>query len=232
MVIGNGLVARSFAQYREREDVVMFASGVSNSKTSTAADFLREQDLLTNTLSKFADRHFVYFSTTSIDDPDLKDSAYVQHKLHMESIITEKASRFNIFRVSNLAGASSNPHTVLNFFFYHIVHQEPFDLWKNTERNIIDVEDVAHVAHYILENGLFRNGVINIANTGNYPVPYIVACMEACLQKRGIYTEKELGHHFLIDTSTVLPVFKALGIHFSTEYLPGLLQKYFSAHEA
>lgn len=225
------MVARSFQHYRDRADVVIFASGVSNSKTSTAADFLREQELLTAILEQQAGRDLVYFSTTSIGDPDLQDTAYVRHKLHMESVIAARAARYNIFRVSNLAGVSPNPHTVLNYFFYHIVHKQPFELWKNSERNIIDIDDVVRTVDLILQQGLFNNEIVNIANTGNYTVPYIVACMEECLQVKGIYTEKEKGGHFTIDTSAVQPVFQELGIHFNVDYLPALLQKYFSAHE-
>lgn len=225
------MVARRFSHYRDRADVVVFASGVSNSKTSTPADFLREEELLKAILAQHTGSDLVYFSTTSIGDPDLQDTAYVQHKLHMESIIAERASRFHIFRVSNLAGSSKNPHTILNYFFYHIAHREPFELWKNSERNIIDTDDVMLVVDRMLEKGLFTNGIVNIANTANYPVPYIVQCMEDCLRMKAIYSEKEKGKHFNIDTTQVQPLFNELGIHFTATYLPALLQKYFSAHE-
>ncbi len=39
MVIGNGLVARSFDSYAQDDRFLIFASGVSNSKSSTDEDF-------------------------------------------------------------------------------------------------------------------------------------------------------------------------------------------------
>jgi len=231
MVIGNGLVARSFQHYKGSAHILIFASGVSNSKTSTAADFKREQDLLTDTLQAHPDKTIVYFSTTSIDDPDLQATSYVKHKLHMETIIAAKAISWHIFRVPNLAGASSNPNTVLNFFFYHIMRQQPFELWKNSERNIIDVEDVIKTVDFIAENKFFSNKVVNIANTGNYPVPFIVKCMETFCHRKGAYTEKEKGSSFTIDLADIKPVFNQLNIRFTNDYLPALLEKYYSAHD-
>lgn len=231
MVIGNGLIARSFKQYISSEEWVIFASGVSNSKTSTPADYERESGLLTSTIAANAHKRIVYFSTTSVNDPDLQDTQYVQHKLRMEALIKKNARQYNIFRLSNLAGFSTNPHTVLNFFYQHIIEQRPFELWIHSERNIMDVADIYKVADHVLQNGLFPNETVNIANTENYPVKYIVQTVERFCKKRAIYEEKAKGSKFAIDLAAILPVYQALNIRFDHNYLPDILEKYFSWHD-
>ena len=45
MVVGNGMVASKFIHYSERDDVIIFASGVSNSKSAIKTEFDREKKL-------------------------------------------------------------------------------------------------------------------------------------------------------------------------------------------
>jgi nucleoside-diphosphate-sugar epimerase len=228
MVIGNGLIAGSFKGYESAEDWIIFASGVSNSKSSTDADFERERRLLTDTITANAGKKIVYFSTCSITDPDLQATAYIRHKVKMETLIEELAIQYNIFRLSNLAGISANPFTVLNFFYRHIMEEQSFDLWINSERNIMDVEDVFKTADHILQNQLYTNQIINIANIHHYPVKYIVQTIELFCRKKAIYDEKVKGSKLAIDLNAVLPIYKALNIRFDENYLPALLAKYYS----
>src|SRR6476659_9153689 len=120
MVIGNGLVAKAFYSYKKKDEFLIFASGVSNSKSSTGQDYQREKELCADTLREHMDKTFVYFSTCSIEDPDLKSTDYIKHKLDMENLIKQGSNHYYIFRLSNLAGFSRNKNTVLNFFNDHI----------------------------------------------------------------------------------------------------------------
>ena len=227
MVIGNGLVAKAFYSYSDNNEFLIFASGVSNSKTSTEQDYQKERQLCTGLLLEHSDKIFVYFSTCSIEDPDLKTTGYIKHKLGMENLIKGGSGHYYIFRLSNLAGFSRNKNTVLNYFNDHISYDLPFECWKNAERNIIDVEDVYRVADYLLKNKIRVNQITNIANIRNYTVPYIVQCIESFHQKKARMTEKEKGVPFKIDVSEILPVFEKLNIRFGDDYLPKLLKKYY-----
>ncbi len=231
MVIGNGLIAKSFHHYKTKDEFVVFASGVSDSKSSTENDFKREQDLLITTIKNNLFKRIVYFSTCSITDDDLKQTDYVKHKINIENLIKAAAPRFQIFRLSNLAGITHNPHTVLNFFYFHITEGRHFDLWKNSERNIIDVEDVYKIADHILQNNLFPNQVINIANDKNYSVKYIVNCIENVCHKKANFTEKEKGAKLVIDIGEIQPILRSLEIKFDDDYLPKLLLKYYQKHD-
>jgi nucleoside-diphosphate-sugar epimerase len=231
MIIGNGLIAKSFETYKTKNDFLIFASGVSDSKSDNENDFKRERDLLSESISNNPEKKIVYFSTTSIFDNDLKETPYAKHKISLENLIKQNTSRYNIFRLSNLAGFSGNPNTILNFFYFHIVEGRHFDLWKNSERNIIDVEEVYRVIDHVLENNLFENEIINIANTNNYPVNYIVHAIESFVNKQAIFTEKEKGAKISIDISRVKPLFELLKIEFEENYLSRLLVKYYPQHD-
>ena len=51
MIIGNGLIASLFNEY-DKENVVFFASGVSNSSETRREEFLREENLIQKILSE------------------------------------------------------------------------------------------------------------------------------------------------------------------------------------
>jgi len=231
MIIGNGLIAKNFETYKTKNDFLIFASGVSDSKSDNESDFKREHDLLLKSISNNPEKKLVYFSTSSVFDNDLKETPYAKHKIRLENLIAKNASSYNIFRLSNLAGFSNNPNTILNFFYFHIVQERHFDLWKNSERNIIDVEDVYHVINYALENNLFKNEIVNIANTNNYPVNHIVDAIERFVNRKAIFTEKDKGAKISIDVSTAKPLYELLKIEFEENYLSRLLAKYYPKHD-
>jgi len=227
MVIGNGLVARRFELYNREDNFLVFASGVSNSKTRKPEAFNREMQLLKESVQLYNTQSLIYFSTCSIYDAQEKDSAYVQHKLHIEDFIQDKVKQYRIFRISNLAGHSSNPNTVLNFFINHIKNRVNFDLWTNACRNIIDIDHVYLIIDLILKNDLFPNQFINIANPVNYPVKKIITAIETFLNVKSNYIEIDKGTCFEIDTSSIQHIIQKLGIQFDQEYLEELLQKYY-----
>lgn len=228
MVIGNGLIAKRFSSYSNDERFLAFASGVSNSKTTDAGLYKREADLLLQSLDANTGKIFIYFSTCSFYDNEEQQSAYVLHKKAMEELIRERSTHYHIFRISNLAGRTSNPNTILNFFFNHIAGHIPFSLWVNTWRNLIDIDDAFTIMDHIIQNNLFKNSIVNIANTENYPVTAIVSAIEKALDLQADYTAINKGHFFSIDTSAILPVLQELKINFDDQYLPGLIKKYFA----
>jgi len=227
MVIGNGLLARRFESYKNDDRFLVFASGVSNSKTKSPEAYRREVSLLLKSIEEHPGKIITYFSTCSIYDPDEVNSAYVQHKLRIEDIIRANSPSHFILRVSNVAGKSSNPNTLLNYFYYHIRNGINFDLWMNACRNIIDIEDLFFIADHVLENATPGGQSINIASPVNHPVPAIVAAIESFLATRSNYIEVNKGTCFDIDLSAIQPILQKLPTKFDNNYLPGLLSRYF-----
>lgn len=230
MVVGNGLIAKAFVPcYANDNAFLVFASGVSNSGTTEAAAFYREARLLEQTMELHPEKTLVYFSTCSVYDASLQHSPYVNHKLAMETLIRSKQAGYHIFRISNLAGKTDNPHTFLNYFVQHIVSGSFFYLWKNAWRNVMDVDDMFTLCHHILQQGLFKNEVVNIANPLNYTVEQIVQIIETVLQKKGHYELVDKTSQPEIDTSIVKQLAGELHIPFNETYLHHILHKYFAS---
>ena len=100
MVIGNGLISKSFKEYFDEDNsILIFASGVSNSQETDSNNFLREKKLLTETIEKNLDKQIIYFSTILID---FKSNPYYTHKKEMEILIKNLSNNYLIKDVVNL----------------------------------------------------------------------------------------------------------------------------------
>ena len=89
MVIGNGMIANRFASYKNTDDIIIFASGVSNSKETVEENFLREFTLLKKTIKEHPENILVYFSTCSVEDTDLALAPYVIHKKRLKHLLSK-----------------------------------------------------------------------------------------------------------------------------------------------
>lgn len=227
MVIGNGMIANRFTNYKDDKEIVIFASGVSNSKNINKENFKKEFLLLEDIIKANPDKVITYFSTCSIYDPELKESPYILHKIQTEDFIQQHASRFHIFRISNVAGISNNPYTLLNNFIFNILQNNPLVIWKNAYRNIIGIDEMYTIAHAILQKKLYENEIINIANSHNYPVPYIIKKIEEHVGKKAVYTEVDKGRNYNIDINAINPILDECGINFPDDYLAQILKKYY-----
>ena len=227
MVTGSGMIAKRFSDYATDNRFLIFASGVSNSVLNEETDFKREREMLSEAIKNNSRMNLVYFSTCSIYDPSMKKSRYVLHKLEMEKIIRSSRVDYTIFRVSNPIGKTENFNTVLNYFVKHIREKKEFVIWKYASRNLIDLDDIYSICHYILSNTLFKNHKVNIANPVNYSVLFIVQSIENHFGIEGNYQLADKGNSPLIDTSAIQPILSKLKIEFTSSYLSSVLQKYF-----
>jgi nucleoside-diphosphate-sugar epimerase len=230
MVIGKGLVAEKFGSYKNNEEIIIFASGVSNSKNIDEQHYKREIKLLKDTIAQNRTKILVYFSTCSIYDPSENYSPYVIHKKEIENYIQNNHKYYFIFRVSNLVGVTNNKYTVLNYFFNQIKKGSHFYLWQNAFRNLIDI-DMKLIVDYILSEKLYRNKIINIANPISNNVKEIVKMLEEITNLKAIYSLSNKGTEFNIDISEILPIIKKLDINFKENYLAQLVKKYYSSND-
>jgi nucleoside-diphosphate-sugar epimerase len=228
MLIGSGLLAQAFAiSFSQRDDVCIYAAGVSNSSCLDVQEFERERRLLLKTLTQA--KHvgvFVYFGTCSVDDPEARKTPYVQHKLAMEQLVVTHP-RHLIFRFPQVAGKTPNPHTLLNFLYARISRSEAFSLWKNAKRNIIDIDDVAAIAGQFIADESVRNVTLSIANPISYSMINIVGAMERAVGKRAIYYLVERGSEYTIDISAIPPALASAGVEFGSDYLDKVMRKYY-----
>lgn len=221
MVVGNGLLAKAFDCFEMNDNVVVFASGVSNSQEEKKHEFKREEKLLTNTISKNKTKVFVYFSTCSIEDKSKKKSLYVEHKKNMESIIREHCDEYYIFRLPQVVGISNSP-TVINFFVDSIVNNKPLNIYKNATRNLIHVDDTVEIVSTIINQKYYLNETINIATQFNLPIPDIIGVLERLLGRTANCNLIQSGEAQTIDISII----EKLKIKFEDGYVESILKKY------
>ncbi|MBI9084500.1 MAG: NAD-dependent dehydratase [Desulfobacterales bacterium] len=228
MIIGSGLLARSFScAYALRDDICLYAAGVSNSTCVDHREFLRERKRLEEALQKTAHLDgFVYFGTCSIADPDARKTPYVQHKLEMEKIVS-RHPRYLILRLPQVAGKTPNPHTLLNFLYARIARSESFNLWRTAKRNIIDISDASSIAEHLISDISARNTIINIANQVNYSIVEIVRELARITGKKAVYKSVDRGSSYLIDISDISNIIDNAGFNFGKDYLTNVLEKYY-----
>ena len=228
MIIGSGLLAQVFAPvFSHRDDVCIYAAGVSNSGCTDRHEFARERQRLADALQQARRGDvFVYFGTCSVADPEAQNTPYVLHKLEMEQLACTHP-RHLILRLPQVAGKTPNPHTLLNFLYARIARSEAFSLWKNARRNIIDVDDMAAITGQLISDKTVRNITLNIANPVNYPMADIVSAMEHAVGKRAIYDVVERGSEYPIGTCAIPPVLDKAAVKFGDGYLERVINKYY-----
>lgn len=231
MVVGTGMIAQGFKRYIATDGITIFASGVSDSGNSLQAEFDREKLLLQKTISTWPNNLLVYFSTCSIYQPGMSTSNYVIHKLAMEGLIINSNIRYLIIRLSNPIGKTQNKKTFLNFFLERIKNGAALPVWKNAGRNIMDLDDIIKTCDYIIENKLFENEIVNIANPNNSKIMDIVKELQSFFDVRITCDFLDKGTEPEINLEKISPVFKKLDIKFPDNYFTQLLTKYYPAHE-
>jgi len=106
MIIGKGSVA---SVLEDRDDLVFFASGFSNSSCTDEKEYEREFNLLKTVPT---DKHVVYFSNLGIY---YKQDRYTQHKRDVEEYIRNNYKSYTIVRIEVCEWVKT-PNTILNVF--------------------------------------------------------------------------------------------------------------------
>ncbi|STD54095.1 NAD-dependent epimerase/dehydratase family protein [Empedobacter falsenii] len=222
MIIGRGLIANLFTEV-DLDEVVFFASGVSNSSETRKQEFLREQNLVEQTLVNNPEKLFIYFSTCSIYDSSKYNSLYVLHKLHIEEIIKQKAKHFLILRVSNAVGRGGNPNLLMNYLSRQIKNKKELVVHQFATRNLIDVDDVKNVTlKYIASKDW--NKIVNVAYTENFNIPEIIEALESNYAQSTKKIIANKGEHYSIDVHGLDYKFT---IKSKKDYLFQLIEKYY-----
>lgn len=225
MIIGNGLIASAFNSYfRDDPNVVVFASGVSNSRECRSEAFLRERQMLTDSLSD--EKFMLYFSTCSVNDPELSNTPYVIHKKEMEALVC-LSKDYVIFRLPQVVGKTLNPNTLTNYLYEQIISKTPFQIWRHAKRNLIDVDHVASIVSYMIRTSLVNRTILNVASPFSISIQQLVSVFESVLGKKANYTFVEAGGTYLIDAILATKVASQIGIDFDDVYIETLIRKYY-----
>ncbi|MEN9313634.1 MAG: hypothetical protein RIS35_27 [Pseudomonadota bacterium] len=220
MIVGSGLLAQAFAgDWAHRNDVCIFASGVSDSGCVDPERFARERALLERALSDHADTDaFVYFGTCSANAPEVRWSAYVHHKVEMERLVMAHR-RGLVLRLPQVAGIGGNPATLLNRLRDHVLRGTPFELWSDARRALIDVRDVVELTGAFIGTRTLRGIRADIAPPRRHGIEEIVAAIEEASGRRARYTFVPKGHDEPSDPTLMLAVTADAGARFDDGYL-------------
>jgi hypothetical protein len=130
MIIGNGSIAKVL---EDREDIVFFASGVSNSACIDETEYIREFNLLKTVP---LNSHIVYFSNLGIY---YKKDRYTRHKQEVEEYIRNNYKSYTIVRIEVCEWVKT-PTTILNVFKNQLKQGiEP--IVQNTTRYVLSLEE-------------------------------------------------------------------------------------------
>lgn len=227
MVVGSGLLANTFASFKDNKDVIIFASGVSNSGCVDLEQFKRESNLV----AKYRDSNnlFVYFGTSSVEDPYLKGSLYIKHKLEIEFFIKSHFKRYLIVRLPNVVGKTKNPNTLINFVYNAVQREQKMDIQLKASRYLIDVADIFLYLDKVIDNESELNKTVNLIIAKKLSVLQIVESFEDHLGKN---IEKEIfpnaGGDYLLEVDNIFNKYGISDLVNGKEYLDNLIEKYYS----
>ena len=188
-IIGSGFIASSFKKYTnfiKKNNIIIYAAGISNSLEVQK----KKLDLETSRLKKFMQynkKKLVYISTYSVNDNSRKNKLYVKNKIKIEKIIKSNNSEYIIIRLPEIIGESKNPNTLTNFFYNNLIKNKPFRVFKNSRRNLLDIDDAIKNCIKIIKINKHKNKIINLLNKKFYTPLQIVNNFEKILKKRGDY---------------------------------------------
>jgi len=225
MIIGKGMIAKAFDLYKKNQDIVIFASGVSNSLEENIKCFEREEALLKKTILENKSATFVYFSTCSIMDESVNQKKYVTHKLKMEHVIQDKVRNFHVFRLPQVVGYG-NDSIFINFLFNSVIKNRTIDIFNRSSRNLIGIEDVFYICNYIIQQNLFKNEITNIASPYNMKVLDIVFRIEKITSKTLKKKIHDIGYSYNICIDKLISLNREFEI-FSDDYIDNLLSDFY-----
>ena len=158
MIVGNGLIGRNLKKIDD-DDVIFFASGVSNSKCEENEQFEREVDLISRYVA--TEKKFIYFSSIH---QYITNPLYLEHKKKIENIISSKINNYIIVRLPQIIGDNGNQTNLINFLFQKIKDSEEFDMYQ-TKRSLLDIEDLINIIKFLIDSkytGFFDVNYIEI----------------------------------------------------------------------
>ncbi len=192
VIIGSGFLAKKFMKYSKfikNKNVIIYAAGISNSLEKNNRKLKKEINRFNNFI-KLRQKKIVFISTCSVNDPSRRRNKYIKNKILIEKIIKKKFSNYLIIRLPEIVGFNENPHTLANFFYNKIINNKIFYLFKNTKRNLIDVEDALECCTKIINQKKKDKEIINLLNKTFYTPEKIAKTFEKILNKKINYKIK------------------------------------------
>lgn len=212
MIIGHGLLAQSLRS-EDREGLIFFCSGVSNSLETAPEAFERELDLLRQQPS---DEVLIYFSTISIFNPAKQNSPYIRHKVAMEDEVRARFNRHIILRLPNMVGAGGNATNLFPYFLNAIAADERVLIYQNTHRDIMDTTALPEIVNCLLSAGFC--GTLNACYSNPPTVLELYLYMCSLVDAVPNYELLPGEDPFRVDNAAFLQLMEAGNLHPETDW--------------
>jgi len=224
MVIGNGLLANTFRKYEDSDSIIIFASGVSNSKEINKSEFKREFDLLKTMLVFKETKKIIYFSTCSVLDISLTKSNYVKHKKNIEGFIISNFKYYLILRIPNIVSNNKNLNTSFNFFKNKLLNNDEIICNKYATRYYIDIDDLEKTLPIFIET--YVNQSINICFTNKETVINFILKMGKEMKINPKINLVNNGIDYTIDNSVFISETNKMNYSIGEDYNDKIIKKY------
>jgi UDP-2-acetamido-2,6-beta-L-arabino-hexul-4-ose reductase len=218
MVIGNGMLAKMFSSYEMNKDIIIFASGVSNSNEDNPEEYKRELELI-QTIEIKENITIVYFSSCDTIYSKEINKRYYFHKLQMEDYIKNNFSNYHIFRIPQVIGQSKNKNSLINLFIYNITNEIEFQVWENAFKNLIGLQEIYQIVSYVVNNKKKLNEILNIINTNYYSILEIVNTIELLTQKKAHIIKVKNGFKPFYEYEKISNIYSEINMKFDSDYL-------------
>jgi nucleoside-diphosphate-sugar epimerase len=224
MVIGNGLIANNMSYFINKEDFLIFASGVSNSKETDRSKYEREIDLIKTFIK--TKKKFIYFSTCSVLYDCIEKTDYIEHKKKIESLIKNNFQNYIIFRLPNVVGLAKNEYTSFNFFLKKLKKNDIIKIEKYTTRYFIDIIDVVDTITPIILNKEINKKIINVCFNNKISILNFINVMSEHYKIEPKISIEDKGCDFDVDNRYFIELIDKKYKLINFDYNINLIKKY------
>jgi nucleoside-diphosphate-sugar epimerase len=207
------------------ENIVLLASGVSDSTCSNQESFERERILIQTHLKRNPNKKFVYFSSCALSaDDQYASTPYYIHKRNMERLIKSQTNQYYIFRIPQLFGCFFSHKTIINSFYESIVNEALFNVYDDAYRYLIHIDDVKKLVLAYLS--FSEPLTVDIANPYRYKVLEIVQILEDTLQQKANYQLIHKTDKYFLNLTSMEKFMKShqINLDFGKEYFKNKIQ--------
>ena len=230
-IIGNGFIGKSLNKIKKdlvKTNYIIYAAGISHSKTKSKKNLKRELNLFKLFLKNNFSKKIIYISTADVTNNILNKSLYVKNKIQIERLIKKKFKNYIILRLPQIIGKSKNKNTLINYFYFNIKNNKPLVLIKNFKRNVLDIDDILKLLKIIVYSKRTKNKVIILSNKYSVQPIDIVKIFEKKMNKIVNYKFKKIKKQIWpLYYHKNAHYFKKAKITFDRNYLLKTINKYY-----
>ena len=230
-IYGSGFLAKNLKKIDVPNNFFIYAAGVSNSNLRNNREFIREIKLFRKIFKKIhPKRKFVYISSLSVENKSLKNDPYVKNKIKIENILKKESKDYLIIRIPQIVGKNKNKNTLTNSIYNCFLKDKTFKLWKDSKRNLIDIDDINYILEKFFKNFTENKRIINICNYKSVDVLELLKVFSNLLNKKiNIKVIKKNNRNInlkKIQKDTLLPKFYYSNLK-KKNYISNMITKYY-----